>query len=585
MEKKRKVPFYRSVMFIIAGTNVVLLACFLFVISMVMQRFNNVVTTASSMMGYINDLSTSESLLKDQIDTSKTVLLASMIAESAEDRKTMYGVVEGCLAEAETTATDLAAYLRMYNNIAPAEACERMVAGIATFREASAQVQKLYSLGQRSEAITLMNQQVNALADEFTAEFANLEEGLGSVVTGCNSIMVESRAEGVRFCYIGIGIFLALIILGLVLNYLFLVKKVLTISNQVNDIISDIEVGKGDLTRRVDANVGSELVYIQDGLNSFIETLQGIMKDLKSGVEVLSGSTDTVNARVASAGDHVTNTTAALEELSASMENVSTNAMAIDDKMNEVKDAANQIEDEVRSGNQKSREIKQDARSIKQGATSKKNNTGAKMQELSQVLERSVKDSEKVKQIDALTAQILNIASQTNLLALNASIEAARAGEAGKGFAVVADEIRTLAENSTETAGNIQQISADVTKAVESLSANATEVLDFINNVVIGDYEEFEATGLKYENTANIVDEMLASFMEKADHLTKIMNDMAESVSTITRSVEESSDAISLSANNSTEIVSEFQDISDAVDENTTVADQLNSATKRFVNL
>ena len=78
---------------------------------------------------------------------------------------------------------------------------------------------------------------------------------------------------------------------------------------------------------------------------------------------------------------------------------------------------------------------------------------------------------------------------------------------------------------------------------------------------------------------------MLANFMEKADHLTKIMNDMAESVSTITRSVEESSEAISLSANNSTEIVSEFQDISDAVDENTTVADQLNSATKRFVNL
>ena len=86
----------------------------------------------------------------------------------------------------------------------------------------------------------------------------------------------------------------------------------------------------------------------------------------------------------------------------------------------------------------------------------------------------SIEESRQIGNIDNLTNDILDIASQTNLLALNASIEAARAGEVGKGFAVVAEEIRQLAENSKNTASDIQNISVGVVRAVNQLIVQCT---------------------------------------------------------------------------------------------------------------
>ncbi|MBE5845807.1 MAG: methyl-accepting chemotaxis protein [Butyrivibrio sp.] len=397
---------------------------------------------------------------------------------------------------------------------------------------------------------------------------------------------VESGAHrAIAMVNIMMVIYVIAIIIFLFWNYRVVGRKVTLIANEINSIIEDISKNKGDLTARVTTTTSSELVNIKDGFNHFVETLQIVLKDVKDGTLTLTGSSENMTNQIRLASDNITNTSAALEELSASMQNVSDTATVMNNKLEEVKGATDQINAGVEDGTAKSQEIRAEAIEIKNDAQSKKENTGSRMEELSGVLEQSVKDSEKVVQINELTNVILDIASQTNLLALNASIEAARAGEAGKGFAVVAEEISALAENSRQTAGNIQNISNEVTAAVKSLADNAMEVLDFINKTVLGDYDAFVDTGEKYEETAEIINNMLEGISMQTQELNGIMEEMADSVSSISNSVQEASDAINLSAESAQDIVDEINGISSAMDSNNDVTDRLNTSTEKFINM
>lgn len=153
-------------------------------------------------------------------------------------------------------------------------------------------------------------------------------------------------------------------------------------------------------------------------------------------------------------------------------------------------------------------------------------------------LEKAIADSQRVKEIDTLTEEILSISAQTNLLALNASIEAARAGEAGKGFAVVAEEIRQLADNSRQAVDKIRQVTGSVIQNVAFLSENSEKLLEFMNGKVMEDYRRMTEIAEIYQKDASFYNDISGELGASSEEMSASMDEINKSIAAITGLVE-----------------------------------------------
>jgi methyl-accepting chemotaxis protein len=198
-------------------------------------------------------------------------------------------------------------------------------------------------------------------------------------------------------------------------------------------------------------------------------------------------------------------------------------------------------------------------------------------------LDEKINNARDVENIGKLTQTILDIASQTNLLSLNASIEAARAGEAGKGFAVVAGEISNLADNSSNTAKEIQEISESVIGNVRALSDEASNMVEFVKTRTIGGYQKLKETGEQYQQDAVSITEMLAHLEERSNSIKDSMDQVRDAIENVSKAVEESANGITSVATSATEMNENMHSSTEAAKENSNIADQLDSEVNKFI--
>lgn len=365
----------------------------------------------------------------------------------------------------------------------------------------------------------------------------------------------------------------------------YLVIRKLSIANkELNSIIKGVEQGQGDLTRRVSILSNDEISDLGNGINTFMDKLQNIMKMIIQNSNEMEVVVNEVQESVKASNDSASDLSAVTEELAATMQEVGNSAGAINGNADSVRSEVDNIAEKSNSINNYSKEMKNNADQMESNARNNMKETGAKVKEILDVLNKAIEDSKSVDQVNSLTNDILSISSQTNLLALNASIEAARAGEAGKGFAVVAEEIRQLADSSRQTANRIQEINGVVTEAVHNLSGNANNLVEYLNESILPEFENFVNSGVQYRENATYIQSVMDEFTEKTDALKRATDEIANSISTITDAIEEGAKGVNGAAESTQLLVVDMEKISKRMDQNQKIAAALQKETDVFTN-
>lgn len=380
----------------------------------------------------------------------------------------------------------------------------------------------------------------------------------------------------------------SLLLVAAALVILFISDRVIVvpikrIAKSIQKLTRDIHEGHGDLSRRIPVDTRDEISTLAKGVNEFLDILQDMIGGVMECGREIDHQQRSVNTVVEQTNQNADKTLHTMEELASSMEEVSATATCVSESTVHAEESVGNVTKKAMDGTAFAEEIKNRARELQRMAKDSRESAGNMIKEFDRSLQSSIDDSRKIENINTLTADILSIASKTNLLALNASIEAARAGEAGKGFAVVAEEIRVLADNSKETAGNIQEISVEVVEAVKRLAGDANSLIEFMKERILPDYELLEKSGEQYLNDSVTVDDMMKDIREGMEEISETMQSVTESNNGIANNVQESAQSVVEVVSDTTTLAENMKEIISALEQVSGVIGHLSQQTACFV--
>lgn len=347
----------------------------------------------------------------------------------------------------------------------------------------------------------------------------------------------NNGAQNTMIMFVSISILAILIILFIG----YIIK--LTIRKPLALLQNDMEkVAAGDLTTRTPYKANNELGHIVQSFNSMLDNLQQLIANVKMTTQEVISTTEGVlqdTNRASIISNEVVQTVlevktkiegqvTSIQESSSSMEEITTGVQTVAESSAVVAEVAVTTTEQINIGSEVI------------------NHSILQMKSVHDVVEETSKVINKLvtrtQQIDTALAAITNIAEQTNLLALNAAIEAARAGENGKGFAVVAAEVRDLAEQSKESANEVNHL-------IKSIQQDTQ---DTVNVMQKGQQKAVEGKEAAYK-----ANQTFLSIMKDIDKITGQIQEVSAATEEMSAGTEEVNASLSLVSETATDVKKE----------------------------
>ena len=360
-----------------------------------------------------------------------------------------------------------------------------------------------------------------------------------ALVEGCNwklGVVVPSRNV--------MSALLSMILVSAVIAVVAIVLVTVVMTGLIGNLLKPIQTLKqfasGDFSENMVEEKGipseyrDETEQITVATANVKEQIRGIILSTKDEAVRIERITGDACQRMSELNENMSDITSSVSDMAGQTSEVNELATGISLTGEELGNAIDAVASKASEAAVQSNEIMERAsRLYKDFKASMKQATNIYM-DSKQELEGAIAGSERVQEINGLTAEILEISDQTNLLALNASIEAARAGEAGRGFTVVAEEIRVLADNSKEAVDKIQVVTEDIVKNVTFLAESSQKLLDFLRDKVVKDYENMIAIAKQYGKDASFYNEVSSDLGASSQEMSASMVEIKEAIANIT---------------------------------------------------
>ncbi|MBS9802292.1 methyl-accepting chemotaxis protein [Bacillus toyonensis] len=345
----------------------------------------------------------------------------------------------------------------------------------------------------------------------------------------------DAQITMIMFVSISILAILIIMLIGYIIK--------LTIRKPLALLQDDMEkVAAGDLTTRTPYKANNELGHIVQSFNSMLDNLQQLIANVKMTTQEVISTTEGVlqdTNRASSISNEVVQTVlevktkiegqvTSIQESSSSMEEITTGVQTVAESSAVVAEVAVTTTERINIGSE-----------VINHSILQMNSVHDVVEETSKVINKLVT---RTQQIDTALTAITNIAEQTNLLALNAAIEAARAGENGKGFAVVAAEVRDLAEQSKESAKEVNHLIKSIQKDTQ----------DTVNVMQKGQQKAVEG-----KEAAHKANQTFLSIMRDIDKITGQIQEVSAATEEMSAGTEEVNASLSLVSETATDVKKE----------------------------
>jgi methyl-accepting chemotaxis protein len=299
------------------------------------------------------------------------------------------------------------------------------------------------------------------------------------------------------------------------------------IRHNLSSVISslkDIAQDNGDLTVRLSTDSKDEIGELVYWFNSFMDKLQGVIKEVIDSVLPLTDLVHSLNQLADEARRSIEVQRRGADETKFSVEHMGESVTRIATNAAEAAEAARQANAEAENG-----------REVVQNTVTAINSLAQNVTEAAKVISQLEADSNSVSMVLDV---IKGIAEQTNLLALNAAIEAARAGEQGRGFAVVADEVRSLASRTQESTEEIHKI----IEKLQSAARSAVSAMEVSSKQAAGSVESASAAGASLaliNDTINKINSMNMEIANSTDEQQSVAQTIIQKMAEIHKRTEE----------------------------------------------